>query len=117
MGNLEALIYGKKLNNYQLALALNEFEKIKKHIKQTNKFILNIAEILNIKLDDIKYDEIQWSLDNFQNIIKIIKEQCEQQKNIVDVNNTYSTDKILELLNTCDNIDDAKDLFCENWIE
>jgi len=36
---------------------------------------------------------------------------------IADVNSMYSAEKVLEMLENCNDIEDAKDLFRENWIE
>ena len=36
---------------------------------------------------------------------------------ISSVSGMYSADKILEMLNVCDNIEEAKDYFSENWID
>ena len=47
-------------------------EKNKK-LKEANEFIIEIAKILNMDIDGIGYDGLQFSLDDFQNAIDEIK--------------------------------------------
>ncbi|MDH4127135.1 MAG: hypothetical protein OEV44_00165 [Spirochaetota bacterium] len=57
MENLKALVYGKELNDYQKALAVQEFEKLQQSKKNANEsLIMKVKEtyIVNVNGELIK---------------------------------------------------------------
>jgi len=49
---------------------MNKVEILKKKLEDANWFITEIAKMLNIDTDGVGYDDIQLSLDDFQEAIK-----------------------------------------------
>lgn len=72
MENLKALVYGRKLNNYQRSLAIQEFEKLQQNNKDANEFIIDIADLLKMDTDSAGYDDIQFSIDDFKDAISAL---------------------------------------------
>jgi len=73
MENLRALVQGRKLNDYQKALAMSEFNKLEKQHKEANEFIKTIAEMMGIETDGLGYDGLQLSLDDFADAINKLR--------------------------------------------
>jgi len=69
MENLKRLVYGFELSAYQKKLAQSEFEKLKLSNEQANEFIINIAEMLNMDVDGIGFDGLQFSINDFKDAI------------------------------------------------
>ena len=57
MENLKALVYGRKLNDYQKVLAQSEFEKLEEENKKFHKQLQNGRDYL-MQLEDINVSTI-----------------------------------------------------------
>ena len=73
MENLKALVYGRKLNDYQKALAKSEFEKLEQRHKEANEFIKTVAEMMGIDTDSVGFDDVQLTLDDFSDVINKLR--------------------------------------------
>jgi len=73
MENLKVLVYGRELTNYQRSLATQEFEKLQRTNREANQFIIDIAGLLEMDIDSVGHDDIQFSIDDFKQAIKYLK--------------------------------------------